>query len=59
MQKIHITNKLEAIQCAINWQHWASERSLSYSELAEWQAYFTELAERFGLHDEYKENGIL
>lgn len=49
----------EARDWAIEWQHWASEQSLSYGELADWADYFTELAERFNLTDEFKENGIL
>jgi hypothetical protein len=32
---------------------------LSYGELAEWQAYFSELADKFDLVEEFKENGII
>ena len=49
----------EARQFAIDWQNWQAEQSLSYGELAEWQAVFTTLAERFGLIEEFKENGII
>ncbi len=49
----------EARQYAIDWQNWASEQNLSYSELAEWQAIFCELSEKFNLEDEFKENGII
>lgn len=49
----------EARQFAIDWQNWASTQSLSYGELAEYQAYFVQLAERFNLTEEFKENGII
>lgn len=49
----------EAQQIAIDWQNWQAEQSLSYGELAEFQTYFTELAEKFNLVDEFKENGII
>ncbi len=49
----------EARQIAIDWQGWASVGSLSYQELAEFQAYFQELADQFELVDEFQENGII
>jgi hypothetical protein len=49
----------EARDIAIEWQHWASEQSMSWGELADWQGYFVELAERFGLTEEFTENGII
>ena len=50
----------EARQLAIDWQTWASEQSLSYSELAEWSDLFSVLTYRFPeLTDEFKENGII
>lgn len=49
----------EARQYAIEWEHWQSEQSLSYSELAEWQAIFETLADKFDLTEEFKENGII
>jgi len=48
----------EAQSIAIAWQHWASEQSMSWGEVADWGAYFTALAERFHLEEEFKENGI-
>jgi hypothetical protein len=51
--------KDEARQYAIDWQNWASAQNLSYSELAEWGAIFTELAERFDLVEEFKHNAII
>jgi hypothetical protein len=49
----------EAREIAIVWQNWFSEHSLAYSELNEWQQYFLTLAEKFGLVEEFKENGII
>ena len=49
----------EARQIAIDWQGMASVGSLSYGELAEFQAYFTELADKFQLVEEFQENGII
>lgn len=54
-----ITTRDEARQYAIDWQNWTSEHNLSYSELAEWQGIFTELATRFDLGEEFRENGII
>lgn len=59
MEKRIIKTKEEAVQYAIDWQNWALGQSLSYGELAEWGAIFLELAERFGLEEEFKENGII
>ena len=49
----------EARQYAIDWQTWQSERSMSYGEVAEWNDIFVELAFKFDLFDEFKENGII
>ena len=49
----------EARQYAIDWQNWQSEQDLSYSELIEWQAVFTELADKYSLQEEFEENGII
>lgn len=49
----------EARQYAIEWQQWAGEQRLSYGELAEWAGVFEELAKKFDLEDEFKENGII
>jgi hypothetical protein len=54
-----VSSKDEAQQIAIDWQSWQAEQSLSYGELAEFQAYFQGLAEKFDLVDEFKENGII
>ncbi len=48
----------DARNAAIDWQEAFERKSMSWGELAEWQAYFTELGARFGLLDEFRENGI-
>ncbi len=55
----HITTQEEARQYAIDWQNWASEQNLSYGEMADWASYFQNLAEKFNLIEEFKENGII
>ena len=59
MQKTNITTQEEARQYAIDWQKWASEQNLSYTQLADLQSYFQELGEKFDLLEEFKENGII
>ncbi len=49
----------EARQYAIDWQSWASEQDLSYSEIIEWNIEFEAIAERFDLLEEFKENAII
>lgn len=54
--------KEEARQEAIEWQTlYFSEDApdLSYGELADYYAYFEALGRRFGLLEEFKENGII
>ena len=53
------TNKGQARELAIDWQDWASEQSLSYAELAEWEALFEKLGRKYQLTKEFKENGII
>lgn len=43
---------------AIRWQAEFSEHNYSYSELADWQAYFEKMGKRYGLLTEFKENAI-
>lgn len=57
--KTYQARKEEARDKAIEWQREASERCLSYGELAEAGAYFYKLAKRYGLVKEFKENGII
>ena len=54
-----IKTEVEARQYAIDWQSWQSEQSLSYGEMAKWAGFFTTLAEKFNLTQEFKENGIV
>ncbi len=54
-----VKTESEARQLAIDYQNWSSLYELSYGELNEFQAYFVDLANCFGLYDEFKENGII
>lgn len=54
-----ITTADEARQLAIDWQTWQDEQSLSYREIKEYQDYFTTLAGKFNLIEEFKINGII
>jgi hypothetical protein len=54
-----IKNKEEARQIAVEYQFWASNQSLSYSELATYGHYFELLGRKFHLIKEFKENGII
>ncbi|MBR3108189.1 MAG: hypothetical protein IKH30_13580 [Clostridia bacterium] len=44
---------------AIDWQHDFANHNYSYEELAEWREYFYKLAKRYGLIQEFQENGII
>jgi len=57
--KKSIKTEEEARQYAIDWQQWQANQSLSYGEMLEWQTIFKDLAKRFDLVDEFKENGII
>lgn len=52
-------DKSAAREAAFTWQHEFDETTMSWGELADWQAWFTELGERFDLTDEFTENGII
>ena len=54
-----IKTKGEAEEIAIKFQNWVSENNLSYGELMEYSGYFETLAKKFGLTEEFKENGII
>jgi len=54
-----ITTADEARNMAINWQSITASQDMSYYELAEWQLFFEELATKFNLIEEFKENGII
>ena len=55
----YIETKEEARQKAIDYQNWASKKSMSYGEVSLWQTYFETLAEKFELTEEFKENAII
>lgn len=44
---------------AIRWQHELTEHSYSMYEVCEKQAYFEKMGKRYGLIQEFKENGII
>ena len=48
----------QAHELAVDWQNWQSEQSLYMSEMADWAEFFTALAKKFNLTDEFEENGI-
>ena len=50
--------KIEAREQAIDWQIETSEQNLSYGELADAQEYFEKQGRRYGLLQEFRENGI-
>lgn len=52
-------NADEARAYAIEWQSWQADQSMTWGEVAEWAAVFTDLADRFDLRDEFTENGII
>lgn len=54
-----VTSKEEAKQLAIDWQQEAGKQDISYFELTMFQSYFEQLAKRFNLTEEFKENGII
>lgn len=59
MKFAEIKTKEEAREEAQKWQAWQSEQSLSYGELLKWETYFGELAKKFDLVEEFRENGII
>lgn len=59
MDKKQPTTRAEAREIAIEWQGWQAQQALSYGELVEWHEYFMLIGGKFGLTDEFIENGIL
>ena len=51
--------KAKAREEAIHWQKDFANHNYSYSELADWTSYFENLAKRYGLTREFRENGII
>ena len=54
-----IKTKEQARQYGINFQRWASDKNLSYSELSYYQLKLSNIAKKFDLESEFKENGII
>lgn len=55
-----VTSAGQATDIAIEWQDWQHEQDLSYGEIAAWQNYFADLADRFPeLREEFEENAII
>lgn len=54
-----VTSEGQAVDLAIEYQDWASEQDLSYGEVVYYTNYFEEVAKKFNLTDEFRENGIL
>ena len=44
---------------AVEWQNGFCDHNYSYGELAYWQNYFSRLAKRYGLVEEFRENCII
>ena len=57
--KTYKERKEAARQKAIEWQSTFEEHNYSWDELVEWNAYFEALGKRYGLTDEFRENGII
>lgn len=51
--------KNAARQKSIEWQSDFENHNYSYGELAAWTSYFEQLAKRYGLTEEFRENGII
>jgi len=49
----------EARDQAVNWQHEFGDKSHSWEEVMIASAHFEKTAKKFGLTDEFKENGII
>jgi hypothetical protein len=54
-----VKDAAQATDIAQQWQNWQAEQSMSWGEVAAWADWFRELAKRFDLTDEFKENGII
>jgi len=55
----YIKTKEQARQYGIDYQKWASEKSLSYGEVSHFQNKLSTLAKKFSLVREFKENGLI
>jgi len=59
MERKNIKTKEEAQQFAQEWQQWQSEQNMSYGECFQWYEYFSGLAKKFNLTEEFVENRII
>lgn len=59
MQQRRPNTQDEARQHAIDWQNWQAIKELSQGEMNNWQIHFEDIANEWGLYDEFKENGII
>lgn len=57
--KTYQEKKAEARQLAIDWQNDFENHKYFWSELAYYTDYFTRLGKRYGLLEEFRENGII
>lgn len=55
----YIKTQEQARDYGVFYQHWASDKDLSYGELIHFQDKLSTLAKKFGLINEFKENGII
>lgn len=59
MPTTYLDRKNAAREKAKAWLEESSQRDVSYAELADVTAYFKLLAKRYGLTEEFQENGII
>lgn len=55
----NIKTREQARDFAIEWQHTTMQESMTLAEVCDWHNTFEELAAKFDLTDEFKENGII
>lgn len=56
--KTYAERKAEIRDEAIQWQAEYADHNYSYGELAYWADYFETMGRRYGLLEEFRENGI-
>ena len=59
MKNLYEQRKENARQSAIEWQLDFDNHNYSYDELAEWTSFFYMLGSKYGLLEEFRENGII
>ena len=59
MNHCYAVQKNNAREIAIKWQNDFNNHNFSYSELVQFQDYFTKISKRYGLVKEFKENGLI